>query len=170
MRREQILFKKWKHLYFWTKLLTSWHQSVTIFLQGQFMLTVLGSPPTSPPCMSAQHLLRCSESNCHGSAQKMIIHKKQHLHEEIPPSLSLLSLWVCLFQVKDKEFWVEICRSIRLVVFGPSLTTPPLSQLRNGFPLFAFLLMLQIANSFSLPSVFVFALGGGPSFVEAGPI
>lgn len=37
-----------------------------------------------------------------------------------------------------------------LLSLGTAMTTPPLSQLRNSFPPFAFLLMLQIANSFLL--------------------
>lgn len=37
-----------------------------------------------------------------------------------------------------------------LLSLGAAMTTPPLSKLRNSFPLFAFLLMLQIANSFLL--------------------
>lgn len=52
-------------------------------------------------------------------------------------------------KIKISGLWIWVGPSVSLSL-GAAMTTPPLSQLRNGFPLFAFLLMLQIANSFPL--------------------
>lgn len=103
MRSEQILFKKWKHLYFWTKLLTSWHQSVTIFLQGQFMLQSSARPP--------RHRHACQPNICSGAvratataAHKKWLYTKSSTCMKKYPPLSLFSLceFVC-FRLKIKN-------------------------------------------------------------------
>lgn len=98
---------------------------------------------------SAQHLLLCSESHCHGRVQKHIIFTKTAFAGRSKfNSLLFKSECFCL-KIKNSGLWIWVGPSVSLSL-GAAMTTPPLSQLRNGFPLFAFLLMLQIANSFLL--------------------
>lgn len=113
---------------------------------------------------SAPVLLRQSTKTHHLNRKAALAARKK---ERNPLRLSRLCFGL---KIKNSGLWFPVGPSVS-VSLGAAMTTPPLSELRNGFPLFAFLLMLQIANSF--PLLLSLSLRWGrkkPSFVQADPI
>lgn len=119
------------------------------------------------------HLHLWSKNPCH-ALQKNIIFTKSSIcrKKERTPILFFSNSECYSLKIKNSGLWIRVGPSVSLSL-GAAMTTPPLSQLRNGFPLFAFLLMLQIANSFLLLLSLSLRWGDGKkksSFVQAGPI
>lgn len=80
---------------------------------------------------SVQHLLLWGSSQCHGGVQHNSFYRKSLQEEETP--LSSLSCWVFLSCLGSSGLRIRVGPSVSLSP-GAAAATPPLSQLRNGFP------------------------------------